>query len=94
MQKMHGSHTLHCNINRHIYTMRMEDNPIRLMERQMTLITNSGEVYGAKALTWAMIAVSGFLVLATLQSPAHPVTAASPAATETVVVTVPQGQLS
>lgn len=59
----------------------------------MTLISNSGEVFGAKALTWAMIAVSGFLFFASFHTPAQQVkTEMAPA--DTVIVTVPQERLS
>lgn len=93
MQRLHGRYTLHCNISGRIYTVRVTDIPTRSMERQMTLISNSGEVYGAKALTWAMIAVSGFLFFASFHSPAQQVTANS-ASGETVIVTVPYERLS
>lgn len=58
----------------------------------MTLISRNGEVLGATALTWAMIAVSGFLFFASFHPPAHQATASSAAAADTVIVTVPHDE--
>jgi hypothetical protein len=61
------------------------------MERQMSKYNSNGEVYGSKALTLAMIAVSALILAGTVYSPAQisQKAAASQSQVQEVVVKAP-----
>jgi hypothetical protein len=70
-----------------------------MLEWQMSIFSSDGEVFGARVLYGAMVALSVFTLLAAVASttPRAPVAksaAAAPQTVETIVVSAPAGNLS